>query len=341
MEKTSTMTVQKQDKDGLTLYNQPYRITFARWNYTSVEKKILTAIIGALQKEINLLIGGKTIGQLELFGNSEDTVRVKLSYGDIERGNNHKMIRKAIEDLRMVNVRIVLPAVKGKKPREETILTGLIERAVMERYSREIHIHMHRATALEMVNTGHGFTKYLAEVIMNTSSRHTQRLYEWIMHWQDIGTLTVTEEKFRQEFYLTDKYPRTDKLIERVIAPAEKEIRESQSPVYFGFSLTKDIQGNRFNFVIKKRAEEAEKAKTLGMLTDNNKNILRRSYAFDSGDIDGIRDILDSPDMAKRVRDKIMEIHLYIMNNKTAIKSPKKYMIRSLISGFRKEAKKM
>jgi len=336
MEKNSTMAVQRQDGDGLTLYRQPYRITFARWNYTAVEKKILTAIIGALQKEIGLLIGGKAIGQLELFGSNDDTVRVKLSYGDIDHSNNHKMIRKAIEDLRMVNVRIVLPAVKGKKPREQTILTGLIERAVMERYSREIHIHMHRATALEMVNTAHGFTTYLAEVIMNTSSKHTQRLYEWIMHWQDVGTLIVTEEKFRQEFYLTDKYSKVFDLIARVIAPAQKEIRESQSPVYFEFSLTKGVQGNKFNFVIKKRAEEAEKAKMLGMLTDNNKNILRRSYAFDSADIDGIRDILDSPDMAQKVRDKIMEVHLYIMDNKTPVKSPKKYMIKALVSEFRK-----
>ena len=333
------------DKNGLTpsrTYTQPYRITFARWNYTSVEKKVLTAIIGSLQKEIALLLSGKSLGQLDMFNGNTDTVKVEISYQDIldKKSTNQATIKKAVQDLRNIDVQIVLPAIKGKKdkkPREETILTGLIERAVIEKFSRTMTIYMHRATAIEMVNVNHGFTKYLAEVIMNTSSKHTQRLYEYIMHWKDQTTYRVAEEQFRKEFFLEDKYERTRDLITRVIKPAQKEILESNSPIYFEFSETTSKGSTTFNFIIKNRAEENE-LQRMGMLQrEQNKNMLKTHFQFDSSDLEKIRSIIDNPKIVKQLTNKILDLHEYITKNRATIIDPTAYVLKAIISDFENE----
>ena len=106
--------------ENYSLIRQPYRITMSMWNYSVWQKRILTKIISRLQRNITLLEQGVESGQLELFKSSDgDTVRLKFLLTDfIKDGNNYAQFKKALNQLRSVNVeiaRIVLPAIKSKK----------------------------------------------------------------------------------------------------------------------------------------------------------------------------------------------------------------------------------
>ena len=106
--------------ENYSLIRQPYRITMSMWNYSVWQKRILTKIISRLQRNITLLEQGVEFGQLELFKSSDDdTVRLKFLLTDfIKDGNNYAQFKKALNQLRSVNVeiaRIVLPAIKSKK----------------------------------------------------------------------------------------------------------------------------------------------------------------------------------------------------------------------------------
>ncbi|HET7116342.1 MAG TPA: hypothetical protein VFI29_07610 [Hanamia sp.] len=117
----------------------------------------MTKIISRLQHDITLLERGTEFSQLELFKNSnDDTIRLTFLLSDfIKNGNNYTQFKKAINQLRSVNVeivQIVLPAVKckkAKKPEEEIVLTGLIERAVIKKYAR---ISPYQCTKLQRWN---------------------------------------------------------------------------------------------------------------------------------------------------------------------------------------------
>lgn len=328
------ITKPQEEEKKPSIY-QPYRITFAKWNYSAVQKKVLTAIILSLQKEIKLLLEGKQIGQLDLFSKQTDSIKLELSLNDFNSHNNQKKIKEALQSLRKIDVEIKLPAVKGKTPKEEVILTGLIERAIFEKYARNVTVFMHRATAIEMVNTAHGFTKFIPDMIMNTSSKHTQRLYEYIMHWQDQDVYRIDEKTFREDFFLTPSY-RTRDIISKIIKVAQQEIKEADTPVYFEFSETKSKGQSIFNFIIKNRAEDKIMQEKLKLVIEQNKNMLKSHYTVDTAEMDTIRDIMDNAEISLIVRDKIVEVHDHIVQNRDTINSPKHYMMKSLIERFRK-----
>jgi hypothetical protein len=88
--------------------------------------------------------------------------------------------------LRSVNVeiaQIILPAIKSmkaKKPEEEVVLTGLIERVVIKKYARDITISMHKATAMELMKVANGLTVFAEDIMYETNNKYTQKIYEII-----------------------------------------------------------------------------------------------------------------------------------------------------------------
>jgi len=204
------------------------------WNYSIWQKRILTKIIPKLQRDITLLERGAEFGQLELFKNSNDnTVKLKFLLSDfIKDHNNYAQFKKAINQLRSVNVeiiQIILPAVKSKKakkPEEEVVLTGLIERAVMRKYARDITISMHKAIVMELMKVANGLTVFAEDVMYETNNKYTQKIYKIISQWKDIGVYTLSIIKFRELLVLESKYIETKVFIRDIIRPVEKEIKK-------------------------------------------------------------------------------------------------------------------
>ena len=184
------------------IIRQPYRITMARWNYTVIQKRILTKIIAKLQREMASLERGVHIGQLDLFKTNNDSVELSFLLNDlVKNSNNYTVVKEALKKLRNIDIEIVLPAVKEKKnkPRdEEIVITGLIERAVIRKHERTVKITMHKATALELVKVSHGLTYFAEEVMYLSNNSYTQKIYEIICHWKSKDIYSITVDEFRK-----------------------------------------------------------------------------------------------------------------------------------------------
>jgi plasmid replication initiation protein len=327
------------------MIRQPYRITMAKWDFTAVQKRILTKVISMLQKEISLVATGTQVGQLEIFAESNESIKLIFLLKDIVKNeNNHSRVKDALQELRNLNVQIILPATnsrKSKQPEQETILTGLIERAVLTKYSRTVSIIIHRATAQELVKTANGLTKYAEDIMYLTNSTYTQKLYELISHWKDLSAYTITPDKFREHFFLTDKYPQIKDLIRRVIKPAEKELKEI-ADIYFVFKPT--IKSGRitlFNFEIIHKQQLYEEASKQIQLRNYNIYLLQRHFGFQEKHIQSIDYILSASNITAAVAKKILDIDDFIQTKRQlpekAIKNIPEYVIHALKNEFGKD----
>jgi len=161
--------IPKEEVLKYKIIRQPYRITMARWDFTVTQKRIVTKIISSLQKEISCIDKGVPLGQLEIFSDPGDSIRLTIALNELVRdSNNYANVKSALKELRKFDVQIVLPATKSKtskQPEDETILIGLIERAILTKYSRDVIIIIHRATAQELVKTSNGLTQFAEEVM--------------------------------------------------------------------------------------------------------------------------------------------------------------------------------
>ncbi len=87
-------------KENYSLIRQPYRITMAMWDFSVLQKRIMTKIISKLQKEITLLEKGAEFGHLELFRNvndNSDTIKLHFSLSEfVKDSNNYVQFKKPL-----------------------------------------------------------------------------------------------------------------------------------------------------------------------------------------------------------------------------------------------------
>jgi hypothetical protein len=318
------MNKEPSNVENYSLIRQPYRITMSMWNYSVWQKRILTKIISRLQRDITLLERGVEFGQLELFKVANDeTVRLTFLLSDfIKNGNNYNHFKRAINQLRSVNVEIVqiiLPAIKSKKakrPEEEIVLTGLLERAVIKKYSREITIYMHKATAMELMKVANGLTVFAEDIMYETNNKYTQKIYEIICQWKDVGVYTLPIIKFRELLVLKDKYYNTKVLIRDVIRPVERELKKI-GDVFFEFSETR--KGNvitHFNFIIKTRGMLKKEKEHLVIIKENTISLLRQHFGFKAYHLKQIEDVLNDLESINVLRNKITKLALTLADRK-------------------------
>lgn len=344
---TQENTTEAPNNFKYSIIRQPYRVTMAKWNYTAVQKRILTVMISKLQKEINSIEKGVPFGQLDLFKSADsETVEITFALSEVvHKSNNYSHVKAALDALQdnKIQFSIILPATKGKtskKPEEALYLTRLIERARITKYSREVTVYLHQATALELIKTSAGLTSYAKEVMFMTDNSHTQRIYEIISHWKDQDVMTYTIDDFKEKFGLTGKYPKTNDMIRNVIEPAEKELKEI-ADIYFEYSTTKEGKKiTKINLAIKKRKVVEIGNEASARLKEDTVNMLRQHFAFKNEHFNEIKEILNNPRLIKQIREKLTNLHLHIKNvaknPKTAIYSVPEYVLTALKNEFEK-----
>ena len=320
------------------IIRQPYRITMARWNYTVIQKRILTKIIAKLQREMASLERGVHIGQLDLFKTNNDSVELSFLLNDlVKNSNNYAVVKEALKKLRNIDIEIVLPAVKEKKnkPRdEEIVLTGLIERAVIRKHERTVKITMHKATALELIKVSHGLTYFAEEVMYLSNNSYTQKIYEIICHWKSKDVYSITVDEFRKLVAIEDKYPETKLLIRDIIKPAQKELLEI-GDVYFVFTATK--KGNTitaFNFIIKTRFKDAEENRKHILLREDAINILKKGLHFNELQTKEIWKLVSNLETIVKVHGKITSLWVKLFNKERVVENIPAWVIASLKNEF-------
>ena len=317
--------------ESTAIIRQPYRFTMAIHNMTVLQKRILTQIIKVLQKEMDLVERGTPIGQLALFANAAlDTVVINIPKGSVAiDSNNYAKVKAAFKAFMGEEVEFVLPATNGKVKTQETILTRVIERVRWDNHSRHVTIYMHQAMAKELLKITGGYTKYLEDVMMKTNNSYTQRMYEFICHWRDLPVKTLTVKEFRQWLKLEDVYPDTWKLIQKVIKPPQKELKEI-ADVYFEFSTKKvGTAITHFNFIPKKRLTIEEASQEEMRDREYITQVLRLAFHFKKEHYEQLSEII-IPANFKAIKDKLEYINRYIIKANEEAKSGKRNKIGSV-----------
>lgn len=336
-EQTQTVKPLASNTKRFRIIRQPYRITMARWRFTVLQKRILTRIISAMQREIASIEKGTPIEQLRLFMTSENTIELTIPLnGLVKNSNNYTSVKKALQQLRKLDVEICLPHVKGSKnmPEQELILTGLIERVVMRKHSRTITLTMHKATAAELVKVSHGLTCFSEEIMFMTDNPYTQKIYEIICHWKDKSVFTFSIDQFRKRLMLENKYPLTKDIVKHIIRPAEKELQEI-GDIFFVFSPTKAGKTiTHFNFAIKNRVSQKQEEQANIKVREQLVNILRIRFGFKEDQFQQIMPILDNPLNLRPLNLKVAELWQKLDEKREGIYSPAQWAVASLLNVF-------
>ncbi len=189
-------------------------------------------------------------------------------------------------------------------------MTGLIERAVIKKYARDVTISLHKATAMELMKVANGLTVFAEDVMYETNNKYTQKIYELICQWKDIGVYSPPVDKFRELLVLDNKYPETKDILKKIIRPCEKELK-TIGDIFFDFSVTKSRNAiTHFNFIIKSRSLLKKESDHQAVMREDTINLLRQHFGFKTHHLEEIKAILDDAGNIPGVRSKLTELAL-------------------------------
>lgn len=329
---------------GARYIYQSNRITNGRFpDFNMYHIKIFVCLIKQLQQAIQADMDGKQWQQLGLF-EEVDTLYLKIAIplSEISIPQHYKEVIEAFEDIRKISYKIESPFNKGY-----ILHTGLIESfdaPKKENGKNVIYVKIHRDVAKEIVtitknNDGKpiSFTRYLYDVVMNSRSKYTWKVYSLISSWKVKGGFNISLEEFRSIIGIKEEeYLNYSDLKRFVILPAHREL-DHKSDCWFNCSERgfeekkgKKVIGLRFK-VISPALEE------LALIKKHQAHqFLRTNANFKASDLEAISAIFTTSADYGAILGKIWDLIDYIKLHAKDIGEPKRYIIAALVNAFAK-----
>ena len=205
----------------LEKYNrQPNRITLSRQKFSVTEKRIVYLIINQLETDFNV--------DQDLFRNREFSVPIK------ELGEtNYRRLRDECRRLRNKEIGIpnhdnkytfwdVNPFPEARLNKDGTLFIKMLDTAVPY-----------------FIELKKGFTTYQLKAALTLTSVYSQRIYELLSKYKDTGIWQKVEiDYLKRLMAIEDKYPKIGMFRERVLNPAQNELKE-KTEINFEYTLYK------------------------------------------------------------------------------------------------------
>jgi len=309
-----------------SIIRQPYGLTLAKHRLNTHEMRVMFRIIQALQPD--LVYGGHRdeVGQT-IFGNKIVHIKTRDLLPDGSR--NHLLVKRALESIKNKNITI-----RGEDAKKGayTLYTSYILKGKYYDNNEFVEIEIDKEILPCFLSLAKNYSKYLLEVVFNSSSPNVMKLYQFISHWKDKSTIQVDADTLRDWLQLGGKYSHSKDLRTCVLEPASKELKE-KADVYFEIKeptkLGRRIIGWTLQ-IFKKAITEKEiaRAKTI---SHNIRKHLIEQFKFKDEDFSGLNSYLAKPALQPHIWDAVVRVAKRITNpNFVPVKNKRKYMLKAL-----------
>lgn len=210
-----------------TEFKYPLRVLMTKQEFTVIEKRIFLKAFAQIQTGWNV--------QQDFF---KETIEVYLNYSDFEK-ENWTTVKKSLDKL-------VGRTIKPIDDKSKFDGLPWLARATAER-NKGITIKFNREANEILMELSKGYTKLQLDLMMTLGSEYSQRLYEQLSHWSDIGRKEPFELDYVRDLIGVPSSYNLSKLRERVLDYSKKELAEKTN-IVFDYELIK-FRSRSFNYI--------------------------------------------------------------------------------------------
>lgn len=304
-----------------TWIKQPYAITVAKHNFNVHEMRIMTRVTQALQKD---MVYGKTRLEVQktLFG--DKIIRIPTQSLLPKGSQNYAVVRRALRSLEEKSMLI-----RGKDkhgPYEAT--ARLIMKSKYYLNNEMVEIQLDRDILPDYLALA-SYSKYMAEVSFDSSSRYVMRMYQFISHWKDKTKKMVTLDELRDVLELGEKYSKPKDLRKHILEPCIKDLKK-RADVWFDIEAPtktgRSITGYVFRIYTRNTDLRNAEAHTV-----NIQHLLKAAGLRDYH-LEQLRDILDKSEYHPHIYRKLKDVEEQISSGK--VKNATAYIVKTLQNEF-------
>ena len=311
-----------RSKHSNTLIKQPYAITVAKHNFNVHEMRVMTRITQALQKD---MMYGKTRLEVQktLFG--DKIIRIPTQSLLPKGSRNYGAVRRALRSLEEKSMLI-----RGKDKHGSYEATArLIMKSKYYLNNEMVEIQIDRDILPDYLALA-SYSKYVAEVSFDSSSRYIMRMYQFISHWKDKTKKVVTLDELRDVLELGDKYSKPKDLRKHILEPCIADLKkradvwfEIEAPTKAGRSITGYV------FRIYNRTTDLRNAEVHSI---NIQNILKTAFGLRAYHLEQLHEILNKSEYHAHIYQKLKDVDEQISSGK--VKNIQAYVVRTLQNEF-------
>ena len=270
---------------------QSYILTTAKYNYSVYEKRILYRIIELMQEYTKGKLLNERYSITKTMFDDIDVIMPISAFLKDEKDQNYTRTKKALLSL---NRKII-----QYEDKETWAAFNLIERPVVHKMGDNISFRISPTIAKAFLDFSKGFSKYELKTAMSFKSEYSMRFYELLSEQK--SPIIYSIENLKIMFKVENKYKLTANFINKVIAPAKRELDE-KSPYSFEYKPIKTgrkITSVKFYPIYQpKNRDMSIEAKKLQKRTSLNWdldkmtiNYLIENYVFTEKEIQNNRDL--------------------------------------------------
>ena len=174
------------------------------------------------------------------------------------------------------------------------------------------------------------YSKYIAEVSFDSSSRYIMRMYQFISHWKDKTKKVVTIEELRDVLELGDKYRKPKDLRKHILEPCIADLKkradvwfEIDAPIKTGRSITAYV----FKIYTRNNSIHNAEAHTI-----NIKEALKTLFGLRNYHLEQLHTITSKAEYHPHIYEKLRDIEAQIRTGK--VQNIPAYVVKVLQNEF-------
>lgn len=313
-------------KGTSTWVKQPYAITVAKHDFNVHEMRIMTRITQALQKD---MMYGKTRLEVQievqknLFGGK--VIRIPTQLLLPQGSQNYSAVKRAIRSLEQKSMLI---RGKDKYGSYETS-ARLIMKSKYYLNNEMVEIQLDRDILPDYLALA-SYSKYIAEVSFESSSRYIMRIYQFISHWKDKTKKVVTIDELRDVLELGDKYSKAKDIRKYILEPCIVDLKK-RADVWF--EIDKPVKAGRsitgYVFKIYSRNENSHNA---GAHATNIQHVLKAIFGLHDYHLEQLYKIIHTAEYHPHIYEKLRDVEAQIRAGK--VQNVKAYVVKTLQNEF-------
>lgn len=220
------------DNKGNKMVIQSTPITFAKYNFTADEKRVLTHLIEMMQP---LLDGKKLVGKVEqdFWGTYHFELPTNTFFSD---GVNRKRIIDAFFSL---NDRYMIC-----EDEESVQKVRLIEMPKIKKRGT-VEFYLSEPLVKKFLDFNKGYSRYILSVSLSFKSVYSMRIYEFIS--EQTKPIRFRIKRLKEMWQITEKsYERNFNFIQKIIEPAKRELDKHAN---WSFDYKPIKKGRSFEYI--------------------------------------------------------------------------------------------
>jgi hypothetical protein len=320
---------------------QSNRVTAAVYDFTLLQEKIFTWVMYYLQEDLLQVANNKTtIGQLALFNEDPEFIRLHLDLCYIGKPHQYDEIREAAKEITRKSITI-----KDHTNTKE-ITTGLFSVVVSptsgneKKYSGKLGVMIHKRVAAALITTEKNsnnkianYTSYMLYICAVCKNKYTSRIYKLLSRFADRGGYNMELAELRKLLCIGENsYQNFADFKRAILVPVSNELKQ-YGDIWFNCAdpefldkQGKKVKGIRFKIVVPLEDKKVE------VFVNWFRWFAKDNFQAEPRHIEAILKMLDLNKWTNfaEITEKIEDVDHYIKKHSDKVKYPGQYLQHSI-----------